>query len=49
MTFLRQYIHSILSSLAPNCCCGLAGLKMMLESLKVEGYYILLLIEFIFR
>jgi len=34
MTFLCQYIHSIMSSLAPNCCCGLAGLKMMLKSLK---------------
>lgn len=49
MTFLCQYIHSILSSLAPNCCRSLAGLKMMLELPKVEGYYILLLIEFIFR
>lgn len=49
MTFLCHYIHSILSSLAPNCCFGLAGLKMMLESLNVEGCYILLLIEFISR
>jgi len=49
MTFLCQYIHSILSSLAQNCCWGLADLKMMLESLNMEGCSILLLIEFISR